>query len=265
MNYSIIFNDIDSFYRECDIQEPTGNKCQYIEVSTSDDEYWVGLSLEKIKQSKYFYKEGLDLLKEIELDASLAGSRKKYKWDDQDGDDLSVERLNDDMPFLSKRLREHGDSNGKFVNIYVNIGENCGVDFKGMLNKSYTAIQMIDYLENNGYKVGVVAFSDVYNLGYYKGDPVNLLHVEVVIKKPEDPLIKPLLLTCISPWMLRHHFFKFWTAKFDCNWGLGRSEKKDYKDDKNNLYINTGECLTKQLAEEKIEFFKKLFKDSENE
>lgn len=261
MKYHITFNSIDDFYKECDIQEPTGDPNYYKEVSTADNEDWIGLSLEKIKQSKYFYKEGLDMLKEIEMDLQIGGSKKLYRWDDQDGDELSMERLNENLPFLSKRVRDHGSSGGKFVNLYVNIGENSFVSYKEMLNKSYTAIQIVDYLENAGYKVTIIAFSDVSRLGYYNNDEVELLHTEVVIKKAEEPLSKALLLACISPWMLRHHMFKFWTAKFKCKLGLGSSERIAYTDNKENLYINCGDCLNKNDSQKRIEYFKQLFKE----
>lgn len=258
MKYSVSFSSLDEFYKESDTIEPTGELYRWEEVQNNNESF-VGLSKELINKSKYSYSKGLELLKELDLDINLGGSRKKYKWDDQDGDELSTERLNDGLPFLSKRLKTNGDSTGKFVNLYINVGENACIDYKSMLNKSYTAIQIIDYLENSGYKVGVIAFCDVSSLGYYKNEKVELLHTEIILKKPEDPLIKPLLLTCISPWMLRFHMFKFWTAKFSCSWGLGHSEKLTYKDDKNNLYINTGDCLNKKSAEERITYFKSIF------
>lgn len=61
-----------------------------------------------------------------------------------------------------------------------------------MLNRSYAIVQLVDYLENQGFRVCVVAYnSDVADLGAYKDKHIDLLHVEVVVKSGhEGHLIK---------------------------------------------------------------------------
>lgn len=268
-NYKIVFSSLERFYKECDEIESTGNSKRKPFFNESfdywenqderDDKDWVGLSRDEILKSKYMYKEGLDSLKEIEADLNLGGTKRSYRWDETDGDDMSYDRYIDNLPCLKKRIRTLGSGRGKIVNIHVSVGENCGVSYKDMLLRSYTVMRVIDYLENLGYRVGVSVYDDVRSLGYYKDDAINTLHTEIQIKKPEEPLIKGLILTCISPWMLRYHIFKFWTAKFKCKYGLGHSCDPGYKDTKTDIYFGTGCCLSEKSCTDKINKLAKEF------
>lgn len=80
-----------------------------------------------------------------------------------------------------------------------------------------------------------------------------------IIKKFEDPLIKGQVLTAISPWFFRYWMFKFWNAKFMMNWGYGHSIRPIKKESTSDIYIQTGEALTEEDAEETIKRIKELF------
>ena len=262
--FKLIFSDLERFYHETDEIEETGCKVSEggiygWEEMENIDPYWVGLTKEEIKRSKYMYKEGLDNLKKIEVDLNIGGKKREYKWDETDGDDMNYDRFLENLPCLQKRITRRGSGQGKIINIHVSVGENCGIGYKQMLKRSYTVMRIIDYLENMGYRVGVTVYEDVADLGYYKDQPVKQLHVEVQIKKPEDPLIKGLILTCISPWMLRYHMFKLWTAKFKCRPSLGHSITTDHKDTNTDIYFQTGSCLTDESCENKIKELAKKF------
>lgn len=133
------------------------------------------------------------------------------------------------------------------------------VTAEDMLYKSYTAIKLADYLEQQGYRVEISAFAEVADLGRFKGEQLEYLITEVIIKKAEDPLILPQILTCISPWMFRYHIFKFWTAKFQCRSGLGCSIAAKHKETKEDIWITSGQCLDEDSANQKIEQITKLF------
>lgn len=263
-NFKLIFSDLERFYKESNEVEETGlfdstgiyygwNEMNHINPD------WVGISKEEAEKCKYMYKEGLDQLKSIEADLNLGGKKRSYKWDETDGDDMNYDRYLDNLPYLQKRINRKGDGKGKIVNIHVSVGENWSVSYKDMLKRSYTVMRVVDYLENMGYRVGVIVYNDVANLGYYKDQKIKNLHVEIQIKKPEDPLVKGLILTCISPWMLRYHMFKLWTAKFKCGYGLGTSIKTNYKDTNTDIYFQTGSCLSDKACEHKIKDLAKLF------
>lgn len=251
-NFTISFSNLDQFYKECDIIEPTGVKREWEINDKSNNPSWIGLSREKIIASKYCYKEGLDKLAKLEMDFSLGGIKRTYKWDENDGDDMNYDRFLDNLPCLSKRIQNKGNKQGKIVTIYVSIGENCGVEYKDMLNRSYTVMQLVDYLESMNYRTEIIVYDDVADLGTYGDENINRLHTEVVLKRAEDPLIKGLILNCISPWMLRYHMFKFWNAKFRTRLGYGHTIRPDYEETSNKIYFKSGECLTKEASVQKL-------------
>lgn len=265
INISIKLNSLDHFYSEANKLENTGNKTIWNNLHTgkhySPDLFlsFVGLPYDEIIKNKYSYKEGLNKLEEINQDLNLGGSVKKFKYDEFDGDDVNYDRLLEQLPAFKKRIRTIGSGNGKFINLHVNIAELFYVDYKNLMYRSYTVMSIIDYLENLGYRIGLSVYTDTKNLGLYKDKTINLLHVEVEVKKPDEPLIKPLLLTSISSWMFRYWMFKFRAAKFNVYNSMGSTAKCDYTDTESDLYIRAGECLNKKEADIKIKAIQEYY------
>jgi hypothetical protein len=258
LNLNININSLDEFYRECDNIEG-GNPYEIDNIENNDDPSFRGLSLEKIHSSKYSYTEGLENLKKIEKDINLGGRKHKYKYDDSDGDDMNFDRYIEGLPSLKRRIPIHGVGTGKFVKLHISICENCWCSAKALMIRAYTAMRIIDMLESQGYRVQISAYADNENPGTLNGQEVKYLGVEVVIKKFEDPLIKGQVLTAISPWFFRYWMFKFWNAKFMMNWGYGHSIRPIKKESTSDIYIQTGEALTEEDAEETIKRIKELF------
>ena len=258
LNLNININSLDEFYRECDNIEG-GNPYEIERIEEDDDVGFRGLSLEEIHSSKYSYTEGLENLKKIEKDINLGGRKHKYKYDDSDGDDMNFDRYIEGLPSLKKRIPTHGVGTGKFVKLHISISENCWCSAKALMIRAYTAMRIIDMLESQGYRVQISAYADNENPGTLNGQKVKYLGVEVVIKKFEDPLIKGQVLTAISPWFFRYWMFKFWNAKFMMNWGYGHSIRPIKKESTSDIYIQTGEALTEEDAEETIKRIKELF------
>ena len=258
LNLNTNINSLDEFYRECDNIEG-GNPYEIENIENNDDPSFRGLSLEKIHSSKYSYTEGLENLKKIEKDINLGGRKHKYKYDDSDGDDMNFDRYIEGLPSLKKRIPTHGVGTGKFVKLHISICENCWCSAKALMIRAYTAMRIIDMLESQGYRVQISAYADNENPGTLNGQKVKYLGVEVVIKKFEDPLIKGQVLTAISPWFFRYWMFKFWNAKFMMNWGYGHSIRPIKKESTSDIYIQTGEALTEEDAEETIKRIKELF------
>lgn len=258
LNLNININSLDEFYRECDNIEG-GNPYEIDNIENNDNPSFRGLSLEKIHSSKYSYTEGLENLKKIEKDINLGGRKHKYKYDDSDGDDMNFDRYIEGLPSLKKRIPTHGVGTGKFVKLHISICENCWCSAKALMIRAYTAMRIIDMLESQGYRVQISAYADNENPGTLNGQKVKYLGVEVVIKKFEDPLIKGQVLTAISPWFFRYWMFKFWNAKFMMNWGYGHSIRPIKKESTSDIYIQTGEALTEEDAEETIKRIKELF------
>lgn len=252
------FENLDDFYKASSIVTNTGNKLKYDKIACENDAGFLGLDLVEIKKSKYSYSKGLDNLKEIETDDWLTGNH-VYKYDELDGDDINYDRLLDGFPALVKRIKSKNNGFNRIVIIHVNIAENCDVSYKAMLYKTYTTIRIIDMLENKGYRVGVYVCAISSYTGKYKSANVEKLDIRICIKKPEEPVIKPLLLTCISPWFFRYYIFCYYNSILDTNIGLGSAKKLSEISDTKDIYIDNGECLTYNSAKFKIESIKNLF------
>lgn len=249
---SVFVKSVDEFYNESNKLESTGNKRMFNEICNKNSPNFVGLSLDEIVKNKYSYRKDLDKIKSIDDFVSMGGAKNIYKYDEFDGDDMNYDRFVDELPYMKKRIKNVGRGNGKFIKLHVAIAENWIVDYKDMLNRAYTVIQIVDFLEDLGYRLEIIAYSDVNNVGSYKEEYIESLKTEILIKSANEPLIKPLVLTCISPWMFRHHMFKFWSAKFNTNDNLGATEFNKYKDTDSDLYIKSGECLNEQTSKDRI-------------
>lgn len=262
LNLNININSLDEFYRECDNIEG-GDPAEINDIESNDDPSFRGLSTAEIYDSKYSYTKGLDNLKKIEKDINLGGRKHKYKYDDSDGDDMNFDRYIEGLPCLKKRIPTHGIGTGKFVKLHISICENCWCSAENLMIRAYTAMRIIDMLESQGYRVQISAYADNEDPGYFNGEPIGFLGVEVIIKKFEDPLIKGQILTAISPWFFRYWMFKFWNAKFNMNFGYGHAVRPMKKETTSNIYIQTGEALTDEDAESTIERISKLFNKEE--
>lgn len=265
MNIEILLPSLFEFYAETGIFEADEcNKYKWERHSLDENSHFTGLSLKTIKKHMYSFTEGLDDLKKIEADVNLGGSTCKFIWDDFDGDDMSYDRYVEGMPCMKKRIRTHGIGSGRMINVHVNISEFGCTDYKSMLNKAYTAIQIIDMLEDLGYRVGVTVYDATSELGYMSekngGHKIDFVQVEVPLKKHEEPLNKALILNCISPWFERYWMFRYHMAKFNCSFGMGKAADKKLPDTTTDIYIKQGECLSKSSADRKIKEIKELFK-----
>ena len=256
----LIFDNVDDFYKECLNVEETGDANYYNKIFTEDSPGFRGLSLKDINKYKYSYPEGLKQLKELEEELEiLAGSTYDYKWDEIDGDDMDMERLYESSPSLRKRFRTDGFKNGRFINLYVNISE-CGwCNYTNMLHKTLASVAITDYLENKGYKVAIYVILADKVVGYYKGIKMDSTYTEIKVKAHQDPLIKPNLITTMSPWFFRYWTFLLFCAKFKVNDGLGYSAKLNKKSNNENLYIDQGECFNKEAVIEKVKEINKIF------
>lgn len=262
MKIEVLLPSLSEFYQETEIVE-CDNKSSYWEHKDGDDSYFTGLPLSKILKHKYSYTEGLDKLKEIEGDVNIGGNSRKYVWNDFDGDDMSYDRYIEGLPCMHKRIRTCGIGSGRIVTIHVNISEFGGTNYNDMLNKAYTTIQIIDFLENLGYRVGVNVYDATGYLGHTsekKGhQPIEYIKVEIPLKQPEEPLNKALLLTAISPWFERYWMFLYHKAKFNCNCSMGKAVDERLPDTMTDIYIKQGECLCKKHSNAKIKELKAMF------
>jgi hypothetical protein len=261
------FDSIDDFYAAChDPDKNAWNQSEYIEHLSYTNSSFVGLRHEELEKYKYSYQPGIAKLEQLKEDLLLDGaSCFKNKWDDIDGEEMSMERLYDEMPFMNKRIRKHGFLNGKFVKLYISINENCNIDQTAMLNKTYTAVSIVDYLESTGYRVEVYAITDIDDIGQYNGKHVKQCYSELPIKKWDETLNIGLLLTLLSPWAFRHWHFLLYTGNMYTYEGIGRSAFKGYTSKPGELYIQNGECLDEEDSKRFINEIKTMYDETVEE
>lgn len=261
INLTYTYDSITKFYQDALNPTPEGNVQDTLQHLMREEESFRGMDIANIKKNQYGYKEGLDRLEKLNLNLSLGGSKRDYKWDELDGDDMNYDRLMEGFPAMKKRIKTHGVGSGRLINLYVVISENCNIDSEEMLNKAYTAMQIVDLLENLGYRVAVYSCdSTLDSNGTYKGESNVRYEVYVCLKRHEDSLNRGLILNGISPWFFRYYMFAHQKGRYKNGWGMGRSVPLNIKQTKENIVINHGECLNKDSANIKIKKIRELFK-----
>lgn len=257
-----VYNNIEQFYKEALIPTKFGNADDLNNHLKKEECSFRGLEIADILKYKYGYNQGLDKIKELEFNLNLGGSFRKYVYDEFDGDDMNYDRLLEGFPAMRKRVKQHGIGSGRLVNIYVVISENCNVGYEEMLNKAFTAMQIVDTLESFGYRVAVWACDATRDRsGSYNGVTDVNYQVMVCLKKHEDSLNKPLIMNGISPWFFRYFLFAHQKGHYQNGWGMGSAIPLDIETTKETIIINHGECLNESSSKRKIEQIIKLFEN----
>lgn len=268
-NIKIELNSLKEFYEECKIVENYNVELdpfcdfEFNKYRESADWEWIGEEEEVIRESKFSYTKGLDELEKIDKDIVLGGSKTITKWSDDDGDDMSFDRLIEGLPSMKQRIRSNGYQNGKFVTIHVGISENSSISNKQMMHKAYTCVRIIDLFEALNYRVKVLVEWRVRDIGSLpNGDNIKKMFVSIMVKDFNEPLVKPTILASISTWMLRYHLFEFAGNKFICEDGMGVSIHSSKKDTLHNIYIDQGDCLCKDYSDAKIKSIINLLEEA---
>lgn len=260
------FHSLNEFYLACHKCASTGDRRRHKEfLEQREEEDFIGLSRKKILSSKFAYKEGLEELKKISDINSLnaGGTAYKKKWDEFDGEDMSMERLYEGDPSLIQKKRiGGGKKTGKFITLKIVISVNCGVSTEQMLWKTYTAAKIADMIEKKGMRLKIIVISNSENVGIFDNKRVSLCNISVTLKDFSQPFNLPLLITCVSPWFFRHWVFIYRLGQIKCNPGLGYAAEVIPSGDKSELLINIHDALSKKdsdLLIKKVE--KQIFED----
>lgn len=228
------------------------NNPGYDQLST--DPEFTGLPKDEIEKSKFGYSKGLEILDQLPDVDYFAGSTIAYKYSETDGDDLNIDRFLDGMPALRQRTRVNGLNTGRFVDIYINIGENCNVGFEDMLFKTYATVKIADQLESKGIRCNIkIAVSS--NI-HYKSGKRAVDYTEIQIKDYNETLNIALLCNVTSPWFFRRFIFQELTGKYLTETGIASSieltnyfsQTKQLPDCNNAIIIDNGQCLSFESA-----------------
>ena len=261
------FENVDDFYRSAlDFDKNLGNKRMFDQFLIGSSSDFTGLTVPDILKYKYGYTPGVEKLDEIKSELLVSGaSCFKMKWDSVDGEDMSMDRYYDETPFLQKRVRKHGFLGGKFIKMYVSINELAHVGFDRMLNRTYTAVSLIDHLESIGYRVEVYGISYSINKGRYKDKWASEVYSEVCLKRADEVLNIPLLLTMLSPWCYRYWHFLMFSAHFMTADGMGQTRRQYKKSKLGEIYLESETCLDKNSSIAFINEIKRLYDQTTDE
>jgi len=262
-NLKLIYrvSSISEFYRLASVCTPTGHAREHTRYLRGDvsDWFWLGVkNFPDLLSKKFTYKKGIVEI-EKESQKMVQGYRKHiYKWDELDGDDLSMERLYEQLPALRKRISVTGDKFGNFISLYFNVGNNCGIQSGEMLSKTKTAIKLIKFFESLNKRVEVVIYSNDLRPGTYNNEGIHSILLEVVAKKFSEPLNIGLLNTTLTPWFFRYWVFMFWHSRCHLEPGYGHSvdvNPEDIKSKRKNkaIILNAQDALDEYSSNEFIE------------
>lgn len=264
-NLTLTFPNLIDLYNHTELENRDVNNCNvnYLnDLFSRWDEDWIGISKEDVEKYKYTAKPELfKTLKKIEDTSIFGGSSTTRCYSEEDGYDMDYERLCNGLPFLvDVKRNKKGIRNGKIIEIYINIAENCSVSSKEMLNKTRTAVAICDFLEMKGYRVSIYSCTYARSVGQINGKNVNMF-TKTQIKTPEEPLNKALLTSAISPWMFRVHIFRIYCLKTRAIPGLGYSRelKEKITENKQTIIIDNNECLSEENSDKKIKEIMDLF------
>ena len=264
MRIEYIFNSLEEFYasvENCITEQGRDSYNNYKYFDDSISPYFVGLTAKDVHKYKYSYTKGLNKLQKLDDLLILGGKQFINKYSDLDGIDMNFERYVENMPYLIQKVRTTGKNKGKFITIWVNISINSNIDADQCLYKAYTVMALLNYLENEGYRIRIIIYDDAYSVGLYQHELVDV-SIKINIKDFNDPLIPGRILTAISPWMERYWIFKFNLSKFEETKDYGFGKAADYTrklDDNENIYFSNTTALNETLAKKKIESLQRLF------
>ena len=209
-----------------------------------------GASYSQIQERMYSWVEGVSMLKNL-ASVELTTTKQWVKtWNEDDGDDMDMERYYNDMPFLQKRVKSLGvkSRGNRIQKIIVNLTENANIGASEMLWKTYTAVKLCDEFESQGIRCEVVAVEACAGVD----DDNRSLLAEIPIKSADEPINTSLLCTVLSPWFFRHWIFQLETTQVknvDSSLGSARSlTTNDIPDLENCIVINKGMALSKTSA-----------------
>ena len=206
-----------------------------------------GASRSEIIERKHSWPEGVSMLKNLSDMEKVITKQWSKIWNNDDGDDMCLERFYNDMPFLQKRIKVLGvkSRNNIIQKILVNPCESAGVRAKEMLWKTYTAVKIADHLESQGVRCEITIKYLSRNIDNKNRD----VTLEIPIKEANEPINTSLLCAVFSPW-----FFRYWIIHLlkssieNVSVGLGQPKKISKEENENCIIIDSGTALSKTAA-----------------
>lgn len=246
------FSSLREFYADCEI-----NRTQSIEWKAQkirDKVSFIGLSYPDVLKYKFSYPIGVEKLRHFK-EVNIEKDTRIKLYNQFDGYDINIDRMYENLDFLIDERRVK--NRPKTIDIYINIGEAFTVDYDNMLNKTYAATKIVDYLETMGVRCAVyavISFKPIYSKRTYGKQEI----IEICLKNHADTLNMGAVCAGISPWMLRYWGI-LWIAgnckgsKIKCGAAIACTIPDE---EKTGIVIDTQQCLNIADANKLIENIK---------
>jgi hypothetical protein len=244
------FKSITDLYNASERVTKHGNSDEWSRHRNDYNETFVGIPLAKIDSSRYQYP--FEIRKTTDVLSNMGACTLKRIWTETDGE-MFTERLIDGFPYLQDKIKIQGVGKiGKFVKVFVNVGENCNINAKEMIIKATTATAICDILENTGKRTEINIASIGSNSGKINNEYVSSYNVFATIKRFEDPMNTSLIATTVSPWILRYHLLRLQAAIMQPSCGYGQAIPFKNKNEESAIYIDHGVALSESASEQLI-------------
>jgi hypothetical protein len=252
MTHKFLFDSLVDFYNAVDNPKPERKEaCRDRIESDMNRADWIGAEYSAIIARKYSWDEGADRVLALpEMSGHTTQAATVRTWHDDDGDDGDFERYLMELPHMIRRKKILRAGQRAVARVIVHFGENSNIEAWQMLNKTYAACRIVDQLEAFGTRCEVVAVDRTRCADIHGND----FHLDITLKRADDPLNIGLLCTALSPWMLRHWDIVFMISQFKTATGFGTVVNVNPSEfDPNDIIIDRGECLTLEDARQKIQ------------
>jgi hypothetical protein len=234
------FESLAEFYAASDKYDPAA-----VTNPPCGSSSFLGCTAEQARARAYCYPEAVQYIAALpEMSEPCTPAAYRRVWSEDDGDEMSIDRFRDGMPFLHRRIRDKGSRRaGGAVSIFVNIGESCDVDADAMRWKAYAAARIADQIEATG------ARAEIFIIGYGKNAYTNgdQYEMQCRIKAAADPLNLAGIAAALMPWTLRYWMLRHIAATGRPAHGYGRPDTIK-RTDPAAIYIDTGHCLSESAA-----------------
>jgi len=196
--------------------------------SQNDD--WTGVAESKasLDTLRTHWPLGVSLVRDLPSPELPPPHRARVR-DWNQGDTWDQQRADEGLAAWTRRVKRPAPVR----TVRVNVGESGGTPANSMLYKAYTALQIVDALENQGSLVKVVVES------YARDERLNKTwHVRATVKNEDEPTNLGAIVTAAAPWALRRFIF-------------GAREIKFIRP--NGFRTSPGHCVSQPLPEDEDE------------
>jgi hypothetical protein len=209
--------------------------------------HFAGRSFYDALALRWGFPDGAAKIAELpEIQAAATGRSFRRVWAEDDGDDLSVERMDAGLPCLRKRVPQLGRTGPRCALVCVNVAELANVDWEKMLWKTYAVCRLVDDYERQGVRCEVDIYK--YSTDSFRNYDDGLIRIR--LKRADEPLNISLLAAATAPW-----FFRWWMFIHhnennpDMRSGVGFAASIDGLVPEGAIVMNPRTCLSKWQAE----------------